>query len=113
MNIPSKYIVAISWYVDGVAHVERLHEVSDARLQVILKNEDPTRFFRSSTRKLAQAEIERREALSVKSRLHYECEFRQEVVDAMVSSGVSEAVAQKLTSDEKQLMEMAKKYAVI
>lgn len=113
MNIPSKYIVAISWYVEDQRHIELLHEMSDTRLQVIFKNEDPTRFFSSSIRKLAQAEIERRDALSVKSRLHYECEFRQEVVDAMVSSGVSEAVAQKLTSDEKQLMEMAKKYAVI
>jgi hypothetical protein len=113
MKIPSKYIVAISWYLDGVRHDELFHEMSDDRLRVILKNQDPNIFFNQSTRKLAQNEIERREALSVKSRLKYEREFRQEVIDAMVLSGMTDEVAKKMTSDEKLLMEMAKKYAVI
>jgi len=113
MNKTPAYLASVSWVVDGATHIEIFHEMTDARLKVIFKNEDPTRFFPSSTRKLAQDEIERREALSAKSKLQYEREFRQEVIDAMVLSGMTDEVAKKMTSDEKLLMEMAKKYAVI
>lgn len=115
MNAKKIYLSVIQEEVNGVIKKEFFHQMSDFRLRDLIgrTSSDGTIYYSKGVRDLALLEIDRREYNSLISIISGDIEFREEVIDLIVKSGITRRVAENITSDEKKLMEQAKKYGVI